>query len=703
MIINEDYAERVYAGVLGKIIGVYLGRPCEGWTYKRIMREVGEIRYYVNEKFNLPLVLADDDICGTLTFLRAITDNNYSLEITPDQIGDTLLNYLIENRTIFWWGGLGNSTEHTAYLRLKNGIRAPMSGSIKLNGKIVAEQIGAQIFIDGWALISPGDPVLAAYLAKKAASVTHDGEAIYAAQVIAAMEACAFIESDINKLINTAVQFIPKNSVIYQMINDIREWYIREKNWRKTRKFIENNYGYDKYPGGCHIVPNHGLIILSLLYGKGDFQKSLMIVNTSGWDTDCNSGNVGCILGIKNGLKCFNSGIDWRGPVRDRIYLPTADSGSTITDAVIETFRIINICYEINGKEKITPKGGARFNFDLPGSIQGFQIEDISNSAGTTIIENIEGQSQKGNRSLAIKYHFSNPKQIVRVKTATFIPPEEINEFHHYPLIASPTLCPGQTIRAGVSADYKNDYAIKCILYINIYSENDHLLSIKGPLVELKPGNYREIIWQVCETGGLPIAEVGLEIKSNNANYGEIYLDYLTFDGSPNIVLTRPSINSSAWHKAWVNGVDKFIVDSPQSYRIVQNYGVGLLMYGTRDWKDYRVITTITPYLTKSFGIGIRVQGMSRYYALLLCDDNKARLIKFLYKIELKSEIEFLCEFGKAYMFDIRVKDNHFEAMINGQRLFNFDDNEKVLTEGGMALVCEEGCISTDKVIVKPN
>ena len=45
----EDYVERVYAGVLGKIIGVYLGRPFEGWTYERILEELGEIEYYVNE------------------------------------------------------------------------------------------------------------------------------------------------------------------------------------------------------------------------------------------------------------------------------------------------------------------------------------------------------------------------------------------------------------------------------------------------------------------------------------------------------------------------------------------------------------------------------------------------------------------------------------------------------------------------------
>ncbi len=181
MIINEEYIERVYSGILGKIIGVYLGRPCEGWTYEHITEEIGEIDYYINEKFKLPLILPDDDICGTFTFLRAITEHNRSLEISPDQISQTLLNYLIENRTIIWWGGLGNSTEHTAFLRLKNGIKAPMSGSIELNGKIMAEQIGAQIFIDGWALISPGDPELAADLAKRAASVMHDGEAIYAA------------------------------------------------------------------------------------------------------------------------------------------------------------------------------------------------------------------------------------------------------------------------------------------------------------------------------------------------------------------------------------------------------------------------------------------------------------------------------------------------------------------------------------------
>ena len=48
MPLPHDYSERVYAGVLGKIIGVYLGRPFESWSYERIMAELGEISYYVH-------------------------------------------------------------------------------------------------------------------------------------------------------------------------------------------------------------------------------------------------------------------------------------------------------------------------------------------------------------------------------------------------------------------------------------------------------------------------------------------------------------------------------------------------------------------------------------------------------------------------------------------------------------------------------
>src|SRR5438552_15984070 len=99
---------------------------------------------------------------------------------------------------------MGNSTEHTAVLRLKQGTDAPESGSIRTNGKTVAEQIGAQIFIDGWAMVAPGDPELAAGRARRAASVSHDGGAVYGAQVIGAREAQAFVARDLGRLLDAA-------------------------------------------------------------------------------------------------------------------------------------------------------------------------------------------------------------------------------------------------------------------------------------------------------------------------------------------------------------------------------------------------------------------------------------------------------------------------------------------------------------------
>ncbi len=705
MPIPVDYEEHVYAGVLGKIIGVYLGRPFEGWTYERIMAKLGEINYYVHEKRGVPLIVTDDDISGTFTFLRALPDYDNSRNLTPAQIGQTWLNYIIKERTILWWGGLGNSTEHTAYLRLAKGIEAPRSGSIDMNGKVVAEQIGAQIFIDGWAMVAPGDPELAADLARRAASVSHDGEAIYGAQVLAAMEAGAFVESDLNKLIDTAVSFIPKDSVIYHMISHIREWHAREPDWRKAREHLAGNYGYDKYGGNCHMVPNHGLIIHALLYGEDDFQKSLMIVNTSGWDTDCNSGNVGCLLGIKNGLAGIEAGPDWRGPVADRLYLPTADGGRAISDAVTETYHIVNIGRALAGEGPVAPKDGARFHFELPGSVQGFIPEDSVEVKGTVGLENVAGHSQQGQRSLAIRYHGLAPGRLARVATATFIPSEEIASYFErrgYSLLASPTLYAGQVAQAGLSADAANAQPVLCRLYIRAYGPDDELLRTYGPQVELSPGSYHQFNWQIEATAGAPIAEIGLEISHDHRADGTIYLDYLTWDGPPNIVLTRPSHNGTMWRRAWVNGIDYYNFRWPEPYRLVQNEGTGLLMQGTREWTNYHVSADVTPHLVTSAGIGARVQGLRRYYGLLLCNDGQARLVKALDGLTVLAEKAFSWAFGGTYQLSLEVVGTHLRGWVDGQLLFDLDDSERPLTGGGVALICEEGRTATETVTVRP-
>ncbi len=709
MSLPKDYLERVYAGVLGKIIGVYLGRPFEGWTYERIMAELGEVWYYVHEQRGAPLIVTDDDISGTFTFLRALPDYGNRRDLTPAQIGQSWLNYIIEQRTILWWGGMGNSTEHTAYLRLKNGIPAPQSGSIALNGKVVAEQIGAQIFIDGWAMVAPGDPEFAADLARRAASVSHDGEAIYGAQVIAAMEAQAFVEQDIQVLIDTALRLIPSNSIIYRLVNEIREWHASEPDWRKTREQIAAFYGYDKYGGNCHMVPNHALIIHALLHGENDFQKSLMIVNTCGWDTDCNSGNVGCLLGIKNGLAGINAGPDWRGPVADRMYLATAEGGRGITDAVSEAVHIVNSGRALAGEGPLSFKQGARFHFELPGAVQGFMAEDSPEVRGTVTVENVAGHSRSGSRSLALHYAGLAPGRSTRVATPTFIPSKQVGDYflkRGYALFASPTLYAGQRVRAGVAAGAANPAPISGSLYIAVYGANDELVLQRGPQVNLDPGAQQVLSWQLPSTGGSPIAAVGVELSQSAAGShsgaGTVYLDYLTWEGAPDCVLAKPAGDGVMWRRAWVNGVDQYEDRWWEAYRLVQNSGRGLFIHGGRDWMDYRVAATITLHMAEAGGLAARVQGMQRYYALLLRRDNKVQLVKALDGDNILAEREFAWEFGETHDFALRMTGSQIVAEIDGQVIFSLSDDADPLHGGGIALVVEEGRIMSEAVEVTP-
>lgn len=694
--IPKDYSERVYAGVLGKMIGVYLGRPFEGWSYEQIMADLGEIKSYVNHRLDLPLrnhqiIVTDDDITGTFTFLRALADNGYSPDLTPAQIGQTWLNYIIENRTILWWGGVGNSTEHTAFKRLKSGIPAPKSGSTHLNGKIVAEQIGSQIFIDGWGMVAPGDPELAADLARRAASVSHDGEGIYGAQVIAAMNALAFVESDLTVLLDTAVSLIPHNSTVYRLIADIREWHTHESDWHAARKHLAAKYGYHKFGGNCHIIPNHGLIILSLLYGNNDMRQSLMIANTSGWDTDCNSGNVGCLLGVKNGLAGIETVSDLRLPLDDRLYLPTADGGRAITDAVQETYAIVNTGRALQNLRPLTPKDGARFHFSLPGSVQNFRAQNA-----TVTVKNTQLNKK---RYLALTYQLP-PHQPGFVGTDTFIPPEA-KEMSTYELVASPTLFTGQKVRARLLADAANKGAIQTGLYLRHYGANDELTLLRGPKQVIAPNQALNIDWRIPVFGSDPIAEVGIWIESESTASGILYLDSLTWSGVPQVKWKRPAHTGTMWRRAWVNGLDHYFTDFAEMFRLAQDSGIGLLMQGTHKWKDVAVQASITPFMAKRFGLATRVQGLQRYYALLIGAKGRVELVRFHNGETILATRTIQWNTSQPLLLRLEIIENELQGWLNNECVITAVDTEYKLAGGGIALVVEEGCICVHEIQVE--
>ena len=460
----------------------------------------------------------------------------------------------------------------------------------------------------------------------------------------------------------------------------------------RSRERIAGLYNYENYGGNCHMVPNHALIILGLLYAQDDFQEAMKVVNTSGWDTDCNSGNLGCLLGIKNGLAGLDVGPDWRGPVADRLYLAAADGGRAITDAVIETTYIVNIGRALQDVAPLAPKNGARFHFDLPGSVQGFRAE-----SDLVTIENVEGHSQNGDRALALNF-----KGQTSVSTPTFILPSEL-EMPGYSLVASPTLYSDQTVRTALSADKNAEVR----LFVRAYNEKDTLSHIDGPIVSLKAGNSSEQSWVIPSTGGQPIAEIGFAYLDETAV--TVYLDCLAWDGMPKVTFSRPSGSGEfpweppqVWRRAWVNGMDLWEPWWPEPYRLIQNHGRGLITQGTREWTDYEVAATVTPVLMDQGGIGIRAQGMRRYYALLLCDDNKARLIKALDGDTVLAEADFSWKYNQAYTLRLQAEGAELRGWIDGELLFTVTDEERPLTGGAAAYVVEQGHIMSDAISVRP-
>ncbi|MAU19976.1 MAG: hypothetical protein CMH13_05540 [Martelella sp.] len=695
MSIPSDYQNRVYAGVLGKLIGVYLGRPFENWRYRDILEKLGPITYYIHDRLGDPLIVTDDDIGGTFTFPRALDDYGVSADLSSEDIGKAWLNYIIEERSILWWGGAGNSTEHTAWLNLQRGIPAPASGSIATNGTTVAEQIGAQIFIDGWALVSPGNPVQAAKLARAAGSVSHDGEAVNAAVLWAAMEAEAFVSRDVNHLLDTGLSFIPKDSLIAKLIADIRDWTSGNEDWEATRQRIEDNYGYDKYPGNCHVVPNHALMIMALLHAPHDFQRGQMIVNTSGWDTDCNAGNLGCLHGIMLGLDGLEAGPDWRGPVADRLYMSTADGGRSISDAVEISLWLANLGRRLAGEDPLAaPKGGAQFHFSLLGSVQGFLPQ-----GGEMALADLKVTGTGS--ALALDYHALAPGREAAAMTAVFSP-RDATRMRTYDLVASPRIHAGQTMRAEVRAEAGNAGAVEVKLRLRHYDGTDTLVDCDMPhATPLAPGKSVTLEWVVPETGYQPIAEVGIVLTaSEGRSNGRVLVERLWWDGCPDVTFKRPAGSGDFWRRAWVSNVHFFSKHFQQDIRISQNRGDGLILQGGRSWTDYAVEADLMLHLGTYGGLVLRAEGQRRYYLARVTLDGALEIVRRKDESEdVIASTPYATALESAFTMAASVSGNRIIAQIGEVSVEALDDS---FPGGAAGMLVHEGALSSTRIRVRP-
>lgn len=290
----NQYQDKVYACWIGKNIGGTMGAPYEG------RREILDIKGFASEP-GIPL--PNDDLDLQLVWLRAME------KAGPHTLNASILADYWEQAIVPHWNEYGIGK---ANARL--GLLPPLSGDYNNSWK---HSNGAWIRTEIWACLCPGDPCGAVKYAVEDAMVDHGtGEGTVAAAFVAAMQSAAFAVSTVREAIDVGLAAIPENSRMAQSIRLLFDCYEQGMPPMEAREKIRLANA-DIGDGWFEAPSNVAYAILGLLYGEGDFKKSMILAINCGDDTDCTGATVGATLGILGGGAIIPE--DWKQHIGDNI------------------------------------------------------------------------------------------------------------------------------------------------------------------------------------------------------------------------------------------------------------------------------------------------------------------------------------------------------------------------------------------------
>ncbi|MDC7286289.1 ADP-ribosylglycohydrolase family protein [Blautia schinkii] len=277
---SAEFGDRIRGAWLSQLIGGAMGTMVEGYTYEKLEEAFGDVRGYLREPNTY-----NDDITFELAFLDAFSKKGYDVTST-----DIALS----------WVGLipcGWSAEEIAIRNIKNGIFPPMSGTYR---NPFNEWIGAQMRGGICGMCAPGDAYQAAKLAFSDGEVSHANNGILGEVFNAVMTSLAFVEKDIRRVVEAAMELIPKDSEYYSVISFAYECCGKYTDWRDALKACREKYRRYNW---IHAYPNACCEIIALLYGGGDFRETLHIITMCGIDVDCNAGMIMPLITIIQGMR----------------------------------------------------------------------------------------------------------------------------------------------------------------------------------------------------------------------------------------------------------------------------------------------------------------------------------------------------------------------------------------------------------------
>ncbi len=299
----EAYKDKVYACWVGKNIGGTMGTPYEG------IRKMHDIKGFVTEK---NVVLPNDDLDLQLVWLMALEQQGPKA-ISSSLLGEYWLTFITPHWNEY---GLGKANMHA-------GLVPPLSGDYNNSWN---NSNGAWIRTEIWAAVAPGMPDAAAKYAIEDASVDHGaGEGTFAAAFVAAMQSAAFVINDLRACINIGLAAIPEDSRMAKSVRLAINCYEEGKTWQEARNAVfEQNA--DLGDGWFEAPSNVTYAVIGLLFGEGDFKKSMIYAINCGDDTDCTGATVGSTLGILNGMAGIPA--DWREHIGDEIVTISISRGN---------------------------------------------------------------------------------------------------------------------------------------------------------------------------------------------------------------------------------------------------------------------------------------------------------------------------------------------------------------------------------------
>ncbi len=290
---SSDLFDKVYGCWMGKNCGGTLGTPLE--------KAIGEpepfdVWWYPKlQEGGIP----NDDLEMQLVWLKAFEEHGTAFN--AQILAQYWLNHIGYNWDEYGWSRMG----------LRLGLLPPISGNY--NNWFI-DCMGCPIRSEIFACLAPGLPRLAVRYAYEDAITDHSGgESVYGEMFNTAIEASAFLVSDLNELLDIGRSYVKDGTKTALAIDAARKAHREGLDWKSARKkVLEATPHYNAQ----YSPINMGFQAIGLLYGK-DFADSLCVAVNCGYDTDCTGATVGSILGIIHGFAKLPK--KWVDPLGDKI------------------------------------------------------------------------------------------------------------------------------------------------------------------------------------------------------------------------------------------------------------------------------------------------------------------------------------------------------------------------------------------------